>query len=69
MFMSYQVQYSVYGHKIHYYLDKNLLIFRKLNFRNKKHEVDTRTPEELIAIIDMKGKEIEEVLENLRKTG
>jgi len=35
---------------------------------NKKAEVDTRTPEELIAIIEEKAKEIEAALKLLRRT-
>jgi len=34
---------------------------------NRKEVVDTRTPEELIAVIDKKGKEIREALDMLRK--
>ena len=34
---------------------------------NRKVEVDTRTPEELIATIEAKGREIDEALGELRR--
>ena len=35
---------------------------------NRKEEVDTRTPQELLDIIEQKGREIQEVLSALRNT-
>ncbi len=36
---------------------------------NKKPKVDTRTPEELLDVIEAKGKEIAEALSVIRKVG
>jgi len=36
---------------------------------NRKIEEDTRTPEELISIIDFQGKEIEKSLKALKRNG